>query len=316
MSGRQGIVVWLVAVSCAGTSDSPSPARENDTFMGSLSPIPKEGGEIVCEVNAAKIYAVDVERQASARGISTRDALSELIDFELLAQEAERRGYAQAAEVREINKTERTRRLIETVFQPSFDGPEDIPFADVERTWKRIEVRSKWDHEEYHNVSFVRVNAAEKTPADQESRARSVATEIAEKTRAATPSTKEEFRRLALAIGTAHGVELAYDDFSTTRHGRSVEEFAAAAFSLRQHGDISVPTRTKWGWDVLYLDSILPAVHLSLPQVAGEIRQKLFESARRLAFLAWADRLAQTSRIRRNDTWLSRIPVLSPLGAP
>jgi peptidyl-prolyl cis-trans isomerase C len=316
MRHQPAVLALLAVAACDGRSDAPTLRSETEAFEGSLSPVPQEGSEVVAEVNQAKIYVADVERQAQARHISAREALAELVEFELLAQEAQRRGHADSPEAIASNKAERARRLIETVFARSFDGPEDVPYADVERTWNRIEVRSMWDHEEYHNVSFVRANAGDKaTPAEDE-KARQIATEMYEATRAARPSTKEEFRRLAVEIGQDRGVELAYDDFSTTRHGRAVEAFAAAAFTLTQHGEISAPTRTRWGWDVLYLDSILPAVHLTLPQVAGEIRQKLFESARRLAFLSWADGFVRARRVQRNDAWLPRIAVTSPLGQP
>ena len=71
--------------------------------------------------------------------------------------------------------------------------------------------------------------------------------------------------------------------------------------------------RTPWGWDLLYLEDIIPERHTPFAEAEREIREKRFEPEREAAFLRWADGLAAQARIWRDDGWLARIEVASPL---
>lgn len=68
------------------------------------------------------------------------------------------------------------------------------------------------------------------------------------------------------------------------------ESFSAAAFAVPAQGRISSPVRLRWGWDVLYVREIAPAVELSYEEAAPKLRERLYseESVRRTLFMRWA----------------------------
>ncbi len=335
------VLVILAAASggaCGGRKAAePVPSPET-RWQGSFSPVPAQGAEVIAEVNGEKIYAADVARQAAARGLDARAALAELIDAELLAQEARRRGLADDPEVAETRKRERVRRLLATAFEPTFDGPEDIPQELVDKVWDQLIVHSLYNHERYHRTAFLRIplERSKATP-ETEAAARSAAEAVYSAAAAAHPATVEDFFALGKKVAAEHGQAASEGRFDTTRYRSSVEEFAAAAFSIDEHGEVAKPARTDWGWDVIYLDSVLPERRTSKQQAEPEIRAQLFapdrendlgrlilrffaggelQPPREQAFLRWSDALVAKAPVTRNDAPLAAIDVDAPVVAP
>jgi parvulin-like peptidyl-prolyl isomerase len=310
--GRLAVLALLAA--CGGGRGAPD-ARVADHFTGSFSPAPASDAEVVATVDGEHIYASDVARQAAARGQTPRQALDELIDAELLAGEARRRGLADHPEVAEVRKRERVRALLQRVFEPSFDGPEDIPLREVEQVYDLRNVRAYYDHDRYHTAAYVRAPAKEDAPPEVVEAARARAREFYAAAVKAKPSTKEDFFALARSLPPGPKLEAAANQvYSTTRRGPAVKEFADAAFSLSEIGDLAPPARTKWGWDVLMLVDIIPERHTPRDEAIADLRVKRFEPARRLAFMRWLDGMVKAARIERNDALLEQVQVDSLIG--
>lgn len=296
--------------SCGRTPERPSapPAvATGERWEGSLTPPPPQGAEVVAEVDDARIYLADVERQARARGISPRQALDELITIELLAAEAVRRGLADDPAAVETRRRERVRRLIETDFVGRFDGPEDVPAADLEAMWKRRDVYLYFNHEEYHSVRYVRVPVSKNASPEENAAARALAEAIWRRAEKERPATDDDFAKLAQAVGAERGQKLESARYSTARTGPAVKEFADAAFSIARIGDVARPVRTAWGWDVLYLYNIIPARKMTFEEAEPELRRRIFEASRRDAFLRWVDAIARRYPTRRDDAALARL---------
>ena len=299
----------LLLLAACGESTAPpptAPPRE----IASLEAQPRPGDEVVAEVDGRPIWAADVAAQMRATGQDARAALDALIDQELLAEEARRRGYLADAEVVEAGRRARVRRLLDAVFAPSFDGPEDIPLEAVERVWRHPMVQLHYDHPLTHNVRYVRLEVAAGAPAADDARARALAEKVYTAALAEKPATADDFVRLAQRVT---GLPVPGRTQNVWPNSGLVPEFVAAAFSVKAPGDVSRPTRTKWGWDVLYLDSVIPERHTPFAEAAPEIRRQRFEPERAAAFLRWSDTLVRRARIVRDDTWLARIAVDAPL---
>jgi hypothetical protein len=297
-------LVVLVLLACCGGEAPPVEASSQEHFDGDWSPPPAEDAEVVATVNGARIYAGDIVRQARAEKQTAEQALHTLIDAELLAQEARRRGLTDAPEVVDARKSVRVRRFAEKVFLTSFQSPADVPGEMVERAYALPSARSYYDHLEWRTLSWTRIPVDAKAPPEADRRARALAQGFADLARAAKVKTTAELDALGRLYARTQSGE-----FATALAGPAVPEFARAAFDLRAPGDVSDPVRTSWGWDVLLLLSINPERHVTREEALADIRKRLFEDARRDAFEHWADAFVAKARVVRNtsDEMLERI---------
>jgi hypothetical protein len=319
-----GCAVALAAAACGGEEAPPAAAGAPEragaataataaTAAAGLA-APAETGPVVAEVDGAPIHAACVETQAAARGVTAREALDDCIGFELLAQEAARRGYGDRPDVRAVVDREVARQLVRRVFEPSFDGPEDIAIDDIKRVWARPEVHSRYNHPEYRFVVYARAKVSKEAPrgGDEDRAAEAVIRRIHDELGGKRGVTKEQLFATADRLG--QGANLDYDrkPYNTPRHGRAAEEFAAAAFSIPEPGMVSAPTRTPWGWDIVLLLRITPLRRTQLAEAEPELRKQLFPSARKAAFLRWTAELARAHEIVTDASWLPRLAADTP----
>ena len=313
---------WLVALvlagSCGGGQPTSAPQKvvrvaPSEHWDGSLSPRPGADAVAVAEVNGDTIWDVDIARHAAARHLDARAALDELIDLQLLAQEAKRRGLADEPQVAEARKQARVRALISSGFAALFNSPADVPQADIDVAWSNPRVYLRYNHQLYHEVRFIRLDVPkESTPAEIED-LRQKMEKIRAAVIAAHPDSKEAFGDAAVAAARELGVPVKPQDHSATERG-TVKEFLDAAMALTQPGDISPVTRTEWGWDLLYLYNIIPAIKQSKEQATPELRQRIFEESRRQSFLAWVDKLVHAVPVVRHDEQLADDPIVDAVG--
>lgn len=306
-------VLFLVGlVSCRGGGPPPearAPVEEH--WSGAWSPPPRPDAEVVAEVSGARIYAEDVARQMAATGKTARQALGELIDAELLAAEARRRGLTDDPEVVDTRKRERVRAFLKREFEPTFDGPEDVPQAEVDRVYAVPSVKAMFDHDTVHAVAWVRFPV--KKGAD-DSAARAAAESFHARVQREKPATQEAFFGLASELPPDPPREIDPKQvFRTMKKGPAVAEFAAAAFTVSKVGEVTQPVRTEWGWDVLWLADIMPETHLPIAEAYADIRKRRFDASRRVAFQGWLDRLVAGHAVTRNDALLDQVQVDSLL---
>jgi hypothetical protein len=146
-------------------------------------------------------------------------------------------------------------------------------------------------------VAWARIPVATNAPPEADERAHAQAQGFADLARAAKVKTRADVEVLGGLY--AH---MASGEFATSLAGPAVPEFARAAFALGAVGDIGDPARTRWGWDVLVLLSINPERHVPRDEALVDIRQRLFEDARRDAFERWADGFVARARVVRNTS--------------
>jgi peptidyl-prolyl cis-trans isomerase C len=293
----------------------PPPVAAVEHWEGSLSPRPTPEAFAVAEVNGDTIWDVDVARHAAARHLGAREALAELIDLQLLAQEAYRRGLASAPEVAEARQQARARALIRAGFESEFKSPADVPESDLDLVWSNQKVYLRFNHQQYNEVRFVRVDVKKDASPAEVALARREADTIHDAVVAAHPETKEAFGDAAIEAGHNLGLNLQALDHSATKGG-TVPEFLEVAFALQHPGDISPVSRTPWGWDILYLYNIRPEIHETKEQATPELRKLIFDESRRRAFLRWSDELLRKARITRHDELLRDDPTEPPAAQP
>jgi len=299
---RVPLLVLLVA--CGRHEPPPAAATAGEHFEGDWSPKPVENAEVVATVNGAAIYAADVVRQAAAQNQTAAQALDTLVSAELLAQEARRRGLTDDPDVVDARKKVRVRRLVETMFLPGFRSPADVPKDEVEKILRSPTARYHFDHGEQRLVGWARVEVANNASPQEEARAREVAAGFTALARAAQPKNKDDLLNLV----TLYDRKMGGGDIAR-EIGGMVSEFGEAAFALGRMGEVSDPVRTRWGWDVLILFGVKPERHASREEAIAEVRDGLFDSSRREAFLRWADGLVGRAEVYRNDDLLGAIEI-------
>lgn len=300
MTLAAAIAAVVALLGCGGDSDTQ---REVTKVVATA-----QGRAVVAQVNGRPVFASCVATQAEAKSIDVQAALQECIDFELLAQEAERRGYGADPDAVEAMRREAVRALLQRDFEAGHDDPADISMEAVRPVFARPQVHVRYNHPQYRFVYYVRAAAQNQPPEvwdDAERRIRAVDADLEGK----RGLTREQFWE---AI-TAHTT----DDFkffvppkrvNGPRTGRLEENFARAMFEIPEVGMVSEPVKTKWGWDLLLLVKIDEARRARVEEVADDIRQQMFPSWQKTEFLRWAKQLADGSGVTVEQGWESKLP--------
>ncbi len=308
---RAAAIAVLVLGACGG-DDAPTTSR------GSARPVLSEGAgrTVVATVDGRPIYADCVQTQAAAHGLTARAALDECIDFELLAMEAERRGYGEREDVQDTQRREAVRALIARDFETAYDGPEDIPADEVERLWKNPVVHSKYNHPEYRFCVYVRApvdaTVPRGSPADLEAKAAIETAWRATRDKAGWYQA-DWFAAIREAVGD-YPLEYQEKLYNTPRKGKSDESFARALFEIDAVRSVSKPARTKWGWDLLLLLKTSPERRTRMAEVEDELREQLWtmtpasqckrgncDTTRQLAFKRWSADIAKSHDVSVAD---------------
>lgn len=292
----------LAALAACGQGGPDQPARATVAPAVATS-ADAAGREVVARVDGEPIYADCVATQAAARGLDRAAALAECVDFELLAQEARRRGLAADPDVLGVRRTAMVRALVEADYAPTLDDPSDVPEADVRWLWQ-TQLERRYNRPERRRATYCRVPVAKEAaaggPEDRAARALSGALHDA----FASMRDLDAARFAALCWMAAGGREVKATARQTNpfvrrgQHegGMYAREFVDGAFAIPAVGRVSAPIRTSWGWDVLLLTELLPAEEKTLAEADAEIRDGLIhrvetEPYRRKRFEAWMQRL-------------------------
>jgi len=262
--------LWLAGAGC-------SPGPRDHAPAASL--VADARDEVVATVDGRPIYASAVAVQARARGVDRKTALSDLVDAEVLAGEAARRGLDADLEVRDETKGALVRRYLKLGFEPSV-SPADVPELAIKRDYQRN--LAYLNHNTYADVWHILVPVAKNAPPGDKEAARARARALARRARGMTV---DEFQ----ALGRAEGLRT--EEIVTARDGWVERPFSEAAFTqLAKPGDLSTgDVETSYGFHLLYLVRWIPAEHLTLAQATPKLRASLFPELERRAFAKWVD---------------------------
>jgi hypothetical protein len=196
-----------------------------------------------------------VTGHAERRGVTVDEALADCVDLELLAAEAVRRGLLARTDHQEALRAALVDRFVAEEFEARFHTSADLPAAAVDRYVKlraadleRPEIRTMV----YFRAPVPRT-AAPGSPEDLAAKA--FATEV----HAAIGGRDDlyHWELKATAERLANGRKF---EFAAPRAGGLQEDFGRAAYAVPDIGQVSPPTRTPWGWDVILIVDIRRAV--------------------------------------------------------
>jgi peptidyl-prolyl cis-trans isomerase C len=288
-----------------------------EPYAGAWSPRPAPTAEAVAEVNGEPIWDAEVAAYAGAHALSPREALDALIDLELLAQEARRRGLSEDPEVVEVRRRERVRRLLDG-FAAATDSPDEIPDADIDKVWNRPDVQRQLNHGEQHVVVYVRVPVTRRDPPAWTEEARRHAEAVRAFLQQAKIADEKDLQQQAREFYRARsGKPLASEKpLVVDAQSNLIPVFRDAALALKKPGQVSPVTRTPYGWDILYLLEIIPPRTTTRAEAGPELRRRVHEDWRRYTFSRWLEAFVAAARITRRDDGLAQVEVDSTFGLP
>jgi peptidyl-prolyl cis-trans isomerase C len=276
----RALLVLLACTACGSSTPPNVPAPSGPPAPLAATPAAPDD-PIVATVDGKPVYGSCVAIQAR-RGASKADALTECIDFELLAQAAE--GYATDPEVALATRTALASQLVARDYEDRYTKP-----ADFGAYWERAVALNKRrvEHGEARASAYIRIPIAGAAPPDEDARARAISEELARALAAERGLMAPHLDELAKQIvGDRAKLDFAavppYPD-----GGGLVPEYARALFAIPEVGRTSGAVRTKWGWDVILLTELIPAAR----PTPDEIVEKMLPDVKRSYFSVWAQQV-------------------------
>lgn len=209
-------------------------------------------------------------------------ALDECVAFELLAQQAEVRGYATAPEVIEATRAALVNRLIETGFERRYAKPADFgPKMDAflaQNAWRM-------DRPELRASTYVRITMKPDVAPAVDAAGRALAAKIYTALATETGLLPATVVDVATKIAEGSGLTVDHANAPIQPAASLDAAYADALFAIPEIGRVSPPVRTPWGWDVILYADGLPAQKITRDELAAQA----FPEFRRAQFTGWVN---------------------------
>lgn len=272
------LLVLALLASCGGAPEV-APAQG----ARAASPIATSSGptdEIVAQVNGRPVWASCVAAQGARLGDvadAKRQALDECIAFELLAQEADKRGLAEDPDVVDETRTAIVNRLVEVGFEERYAKPEDL--GERLEKWFRDNAW-RMHRPELRGSAYLRVVGPDETARPL---ARSLYDQLANK----TGLFQFDLKPLATQPAGALKIELAVVGDKSRKELEPT--YANALFAIPDVGRVAPPVKTPWGWDVILWTGGLAPKETSRDELVADA----FPDLRRSFFPIWVNQIAK-----------------------
>lgn len=287
MGDMRGVIrtfVALVTASCGQQKVPPAPVGPPAAMIATGA---SADDAIVAHVNGRPVWGSCVTTQAARTHAPRDNALDQCVDFELMAQAAEQRGFAIDREVVARTKTAMVSQLVATVYEGGYTRPEQFGSA-----WDTILAKTKlalrWKHDEYRASTYVRVELKKDASQEQDDQARVVAEKVAAAVAGERGLTGSHLVDLAQPI--AGSVSLFHQDVPLYKRTGLDPAYADALWAISEIGRTSPAVRTSEGWDVIVWTGVEPVTDPS----PDELIANLLPDVKRLYFNLWVNNIAQS----------------------
>jgi peptidyl-prolyl cis-trans isomerase C len=224
-----------------------------------------------------------------------KEFLDNLVRFEVLAREAQRRGLDKDPEVIRTMKQALIQKLMRDEFESRMK-PEDVSDADAKTYFDaHLDEFNKPEEVRVALVLLKDEKTAKKVLADPRIKGLDTA----------------DFRKLVAeySIDTAtkdRGGDLRYFDRNTKELPAPI---VTAAFALTNLGDVSSPIKTSQGWNVLKLTGRRKALVRTFDEVKGQIKSRLFRDRRQAAMDAFIRDLRAKAQVEVHEDRLAKVQI-------
>ncbi len=230
-----------------------------------------------------------------------KELLDSLVRYQVLAIEARKRGYENDPEVVRVAKDKMVRLFTQ---QEIFDKvkPSDVSDAEVERYYKD------------HVNEYVRPETVRASQIVVKERAK--AAKVLAEAKALPKADMKAFRELVAkysedADSKQRSGDLLQIDQKNTQYPPAV---VAAAFSLKETGDLSDLVSTPQGFVILKLTERRPALSRSLEDSRAEIQRRLLDELRNRKKKEFIDEARKTVRIEIFEDELAKLDLATSKG--
>lgn len=306
MSARRcRVLLGVVLVFGGACGEAPKPPVALGSALA-LVQTPSEANPAVATVNGAPVLASCVREQTWAT--TPQAALDACIETELLAQQAAAwlagnidrptpRVIASIAEAQAAFRGALADQM-ERLYSKTVTSASDLPPGTIEFEFDALS--RKYDQDgaqgftrpEFRAYRYLRINVAKGAAAAVEDlKAKAAIDEIYKRFAGRRDILGTELQQAVDEANPAWGIDP--KAYSVRAGGLSAKNslekaFANALFGLPAPGSLSPPVRTPWGWDLVYLDNILPSQHFPRAQII----QEMFPRLRQAYFAKWVTKLA------------------------
>lgn len=305
------VLLCSLACQCSESEEGKRRARDQAELLRSRS---RADDVVVATVDGVPIHASEVAAQARKMGTDRKQALQDLIAFELLAAEAQRRGLHDAREVTQEGKRVSVQEYLAATFEKDYTK-KDVPEEELRAAYEKAKAR--YVHPELRKSVHILIvvddpaKGPAKEPADKtlDAKARSIANRVRELARAEakdSASFLELAERVKTEIGDAAApLQIRAENLPPVPVNSLEGPFAEVLFRMRPN-TISEPLRTRYGWHVIYLESIDRARDLSFKAVRNEILEEIWPDQRSKAYDRFVEQLLTGHQIVRNPAPLKK----------
>ena len=309
------LLLSLALVGCPGRERSIS-KEEKQAVMGkagSANVADGDRGKVVATVGSRKITVGDVTDEINTQNPYIRmryssleqkkKFLTNMIQFEVLAQEAKRKKLDRDPEVLRNYKKAMVNTLL-TQLREELVKMEDITDQDIKAYYDNNAAIYK--QAEMVRVSLVLVK--ERKEADEVlSRAR------------AKPEDAGAFAELvqARSVDQASRAKAGDLDFFTSDSDKHPRPLVEAAFGIKEMWGLAGPIQTDLGWAVLMKTGHRQAVVRPLEREKEQIKNRLYNERRSSAILDFVTALEKKANVKIDEANLSKVkPTLVPTRPP
>jgi peptidyl-prolyl cis-trans isomerase C len=231
-----------------------------------------------------------------------KELLDSLVRYDVLAIEARKRGYERDPEVLRVAKDKMVKLFTQQEILDKVK-PSDVPDADVEKYYKD------------HATDYARPETVRASQILVKERAQ--AHKILAEAKALPKADVKGFRDLVAkysedADSKPRGGDLTQFDRATTQHPHAV---VAAAFALKEIGEISELVATDKGFAVLKLTDKRPALSRSLEDAKPEIQRRLLDELRAKRKKDFVDEARRTIKVEIFEDQLAKLELAGSAGA-
>ncbi len=266
-----------------------------------------ELGQVVAKVDDNVISVGDVQERINKQSPFIRsryttlekkkEFLDNLIRFEVMAAEAQKRGYDKDPEVIRVMKQQMISKFLQKDFESKLKV-EDVPEADVEKYYAA-------HPEEFNRKDEVRVSQIvlkDKAKADK------VAAEVRALPKGPAADQKP-FRDLVAKYSEdedskQRSGDLTFFDKDSVTYPKPIVE---AAFKLAEVGDVAGPIKSDKGFHIIKLTQKKPGFTRPLAEVKRQIQQRLFRDLRTKSMDAFIADLRQKAKIDIYEDKLNKV---------
>jgi peptidyl-prolyl cis-trans isomerase C len=223
-----------------------------------------------------------------------KEFLDNLVRFEVLAKEAERRGMAHDPEVVRTMKQVMIQKLLASEFDKM--KPEDVADAECKKYYDgHLDEFNKPEEVRVSSILVKDANVAKKVLADARIKG----------------ADNQGFRALVAEYSTDQatkdrGGDLRYFDQKTKDVPHEIVE---AAFKLQNVGDLSQPVKTQGGLAILKLTGRRKAVAHTFEEVKQQVRNRLYRDQRTSSMEEFVKKLRSKSSIKIDEGKLAKVQV-------